>query len=176
MNVRNEPFSDLKTQIYSSLFTLIDRSIIRGSAGDICGSISLALSEVFGQTWLVADGHRALSRESFHSDLIRYLHSMPVGYLSIICIDIDTFCNDPNEVPVFLHSLISINKVYKRKVLFIDDPTYKNTTKTQLQYHKLLRGFSGLGTEMMARTVNTVYNKLSAKVLQRIIKRELGKI
>lgn len=116
--------SDLTVHIYSTLSVLVDWGRFSGSQeADLDGAISRALSERFHQTWLVCNGFSSVRSPTFHTDYLRFSQAVQHCFYSVVYIDPASFCSVLADVRIFLHTILSVNRVLKRKVLLIADET-----------------------------------------------------
>jgi len=125
--IDNPHQSDLVVNIYSSINALIDYKCFRDEYTDKDGFISYSLSKRFNQSWLVYNSFSRVAPETFHSDYLRLSLDAQNCYISVIFVDPSYFCSSLNDIDVFIHTLLNINRVLKRKILIMVSKFPENT-------------------------------------------------
>jgi hypothetical protein len=111
--------SDNTVHIYTSLSLLVDPALTPTTDRDADGRLSTLLSERFAQTWLVHNHFPRVAPETFHSDYARETASVAGCFLSIVYVDAGRFCAGPDDLEVFLGTLLHVNRVLGRRVLLL---------------------------------------------------------
>ena len=145
-----EHHSDLTVNIYSTLSVLIDVNKFSDlEHTDFDGALSQILSTRFQQTWVVFNGLPATRSRTFHSDYLRFSQMVQNCFYSVVYVDPESFCQSPSDISVFLHTILSVNRLLKRKVLLIADNTSVNETTECYRRH--VGDFANARSDSLAR-------------------------
>jgi len=125
--IDNPHQSDLVVNIYSSINALIDYKYLKDEYTDKDGIISYSLSKRFSQSWLVYNIFSRVAPETFHSDYLRLSHDAQNCYISVIFVNPSYFCSSLKDTDVFIHTLLNINRVLKRKILIMVSKSPENS-------------------------------------------------
>ncbi|HVN59809.1 MAG TPA: hypothetical protein VMT59_01005 [Gaiellaceae bacterium] len=105
--------------IFSTLALLVDRDLLPYAGVDADGYLANALSLRFGQSWLVRNVFSDVAPATFHSDYLRASVEVQSCFLSVVCVDPGRYCESDADLDVFLGTLLHVNRVLRRRVLFL---------------------------------------------------------
>jgi hypothetical protein len=153
--IDNPHQSDLTVKIYSVLHVLIDYTSLQPGALDNDAYLSDALSRAFGQTWLVANSLGAVTREAFHARYLVQSAAVRDCYASVVCVQPATLCAAPADVDLFVGSVLRVNRVLGRRVLFLlprpDADSNAAASAVVARYRELVEGFVAAPPASLAR-------------------------
>ena len=145
--IPNPHQSDLTVGIFSTLHLLVDHTLFR-DAGQIDAQLSSEMSARTGQVWLCVNDAGTLGAEAFHTALVRASQSVSNCYLTVCALDPVRRGLSSDDQRLLVESIMSVNVVMKRKVLFASAGTPTPST-----YSSLIEAYAGASGDSLARYV-----------------------
>jgi hypothetical protein len=113
----NHHHSDLTVSIFSTINALIDPSLLVGEYQDPVGRVSAVLSANLNQSWLLHNALNEVDAQAFHTSYLQSSQAVQNSYLSVLHVDPQAFCATEADLETWIHSILTVNRVLKKKVL-----------------------------------------------------------
>lgn len=141
--IENRHQSDLTVRIFSVIHAFIDYEPLEPMGVDNDGCLSEVLSGAFRQTWLVSNSFGAVKRHRFHADYLTRSAAVRDCFASVVCVAPTSFCETKHDVEAFVGSVLAINEVFKRRVLFLLPPASPSAGDVPGHYYEVVGRFLG---------------------------------
>jgi hypothetical protein len=151
VKIDNPEHSDLTVHIFSTLHFLVDYELFGKGQVDCDGAVSRHLSNTLNQSWLICNSLNRVRPQYFHTDYLNASAGIANCMMSMVFIDPANFCTSKDDVAVLLHSLISTNRVHKRRIVFFAHSAAEE--EIQEAFHDAIVGFASEPSQRLARGI-----------------------